>query len=104
MAEWTQAQQDEFTKLYNTFEKSPNYDEYKGKANKDLFEGDMKPYDEAKSILTDYINKAQNVNESGSLEDRVANAAPKNSKPNSLQAIGYGLAAAMLLYAVGIVL
>lgn len=69
--EWTQEQQDEFTVLYRKFQQGHNYERYKPSVEKELFGGDMLPYEDAKDILIKAIDSQQHESKEGGLEEKI---------------------------------
>ncbi len=106
MAEWTNAEQTEFTHLYEELKKGPNYDTYSKKANEQIFKGEQLPYKEAKSKLLSIIEeqKMEQHGHTGGLEAKT-NAAHSEMKSDKLTPptrLEYGLGLVGVLMGLGL--
>ncbi|MBI2557866.1 hypothetical protein HYW20_00950 [Candidatus Woesearchaeota archaeon] len=106
MAEWTSAEQTEFTHLYEELKKGPNYDTYSKKSDEQIFKGEQLPYKEAKSRLLSIIEeqKMEQYKHTGNLEAKT-NSAHSEMKPNKVTTttrLEYGLGLAGVLMGLGL--
>ena len=74
MAEWTTAEQTDFTHLYEELKKGPDYGKYNKKADEQIFKGEQLPYKEAKSRLLGIIEEQKMEQHKGGLEHKVDNS------------------------------
>jgi len=101
--EWTKQQQDEFTALYRKFQQGHDYERYKPAVEKKLFGGGMLPYEDARKILTKFIESQQHESaRAGGLEEKIEDESelknPMQLKASSDFAAYLGALAMILLY------